>query len=66
LNQAAQAFTKAAELEYGRAGGKQAAQQDDWMPDLAMLLEKMEAERRQPRTVGVGMTMVRRMMPIRD
>jgi len=46
LNQAAQAFVKAAELEYGRAGGKQAGQQDDRMPNLVARLERIEAERR--------------------
>lgn len=46
LNQATQAFVKAAELEYGRAGGKTGSNEvDRRFPDLVELLTKVNAER---------------------
>jgi len=46
LNQATLAYNKAAELEYGRAGGKTAgAKIDERFPDLIALIAKVNAER---------------------
>jgi len=56
LNQATQAFFKAAELEYGRAGGKAApAETEHRFPDLTKLLNEVWAER-QAKKVGEGST----------
>jgi len=47
VNQAAQAFAKSADPEYGRAGGKLAATETEHrFPDLVALLEKIAEERR--------------------
>jgi len=55
LNQAAQAYLKAADLEYGRAGGK-TQEAERTSPDLVVLMERVWAESHPPRVVGAGST----------
>jgi len=44
-------------LEYGRAGGKKAAAETEHrFPDVVALLNKVWAERRQPKPVGARST----------
>jgi hypothetical protein len=60
VNQAALAYNKAAELEYGRAGGKTAgAKIDQRFPDLIALITKINAERvamSKFKSAGSGLT----------